>query len=206
MTRLLKLDFAWTLKEMWAIGARACEATYVINKLDFDYFFAEEKKMPKEEWIPATSGSIPPPGWILVRENTSGQDYWVDPKTLKANEPTSKLSLEQIERIKVLELALREHDSSSVDEWLTNMRRDRNPEAEIQAWEVIVEVYEMELKDRPLAHVNERHLVYAVLVSASTLTKEICDPGKVMSMYPKAKSLPNLERVVDRFREKRFGM
>jgi hypothetical protein len=47
--------------------------------------------------------------------------------------------------------------------------------------------------------------VYGVLVSASMLTKELCEPGTVMSMYPKAKSLSNLDRIVDRFRERRFG-
>jgi hypothetical protein len=47
--------------------------------------------------------------------------------------------------------------------------------------------------------------VYGVLVSASMLTKDLCEPGTVMSMHPKAKSLPNLDRIVERFRERRFG-
>jgi hypothetical protein len=55
-----------------------------------------------------------------------------------------------------------------------------------------------------LATADERHLVYGVLVSASMLTKELCEPGTVMSMYPKAKGLPHLDRIVDRFRARRF--
>ena len=66
-------------------------------------------------------------------------------------------------------------------------------------------MYLMELADRPSAQAEERRLVYGVLVSASMLTEELCDSGKVLSMYPKAKSLPNLERVVHRFWERRYG-
>lgn len=129
----------------------------------------------------------------------------MDPKTLKVSAPRNQLTDEQMDRIRRVALALQEHDSSSLDEWINNMRRDRNPEAEIQTWEELVDVYEMELADRPSAQEEERHLVYGVLVSVSTLTEELCEPGKVLSMYPKAKSLPNLDRVVNRFRERRFG-
>jgi hypothetical protein len=160
--------------------------------------------MAKDNWIPATPGAVPPSGWILVREANTGKDYWVDPKTLKESAPRTRLTDEQKDRIGRIALALQEHDSSSVDEWLTNMRRDQNPEAEIQTWEELVDVYEMEVADRPSAQEEERHLVYGVLVSASMLTEELCEPGKVMSMFPKAKSLPNHERVVNRFRERRF--
>jgi hypothetical protein len=161
--------------------------------------------MAKDNWVPATSGAVPPSGWILVREATTGKDYWVDPKTLKESAPRSQLTDEQMDRIRRVALALREHDPSPVEKWFENMRRDQQPEGEIQTWEEIVDVYLAELADRPSAKTEERYLVYSVLVAASMLTKEMCEPGKVMSMYPKAKSLPSLDRVVDRFRERRFG-
>jgi hypothetical protein len=161
--------------------------------------------MAKDNWIPAIPGAVPPSGWILVREAKTGKDYWVDPKGLKSSPPSSELTADQIARITRIALALQEHDSSSVDEWLTNMRRDRNPEAEIQTWEELVDVYLAEIADRPTAQAKERQLVYGVMVAASMLTEEMCDPGKVMSMFPKAKSLPNLDRVVERFRQRRFG-
>ncbi len=161
--------------------------------------------MANDNWIPATPDVVPPSGWILVREANSGKDYWVDPKTLKESAPRSELTMDQMDRIRRVALALQEHDSSPVETWFENMRRDQHPEGEILIWEVVVDVYLAELADRPSANAEERKLVYGVLVSASMLTEEICEPGKVMSMYPKAKSLPNLERVVDRFRERRFG-
>jgi hypothetical protein len=162
-------------------------------------------QMAKDGWIPATPGSVPPSGWILAREAKTGKDYWVDPKTLKESPPRSNLTDEQMERIKRIAIALHEHDPSPVEKWFDNIRRDQQPEAEIQAWEEIVDVYLAELVDRPSAQAHERHMVYGALVSASMLTKELCEPGTVMSMYPKAKGLANLDRIVDRFRDRRFG-
>jgi hypothetical protein len=161
--------------------------------------------MAKDGWIPATPDTVPPSGWILIRENTTGQNFWVDPKTLKRGSPVSELSPEQQNRIRRIALALQEHDPSPVETWFENMRRDQYPEGEIKTWEEIVDVYLAELGDRPSAQAEERQLVYGVLVAASMLTKELCELGKVMSMYPKAKSLPNLDRVVKRFWERRFG-
>jgi hypothetical protein len=161
--------------------------------------------MAKEAWIPATPDAIPPSGWILVREAKSGKNYWVDPKTLKESAPRSDLTDGQMDRIKRIASALQEHDPSPLETWYENMRRDRHPEAEIQTWEEIVDVYLAELADRPSAPAEERHLLYGALVSASMLTEDICESGKVLSMYPKAKSLPHLELVVYRFRERRFG-
>jgi hypothetical protein len=162
--------------------------------------------MAKDSWIPASPGVVPPTGWILVREANTGTDYWVDPKTLKESAPRSQLTDEQRDRIRRVALALQEHDPSPVEKWFENMRRDQQPEGEIQTWEEIVDVYLAELSDRPSAQAEERHLLYGVLVSASMLTEELCESGAVMSMYPKAKSLLNLDRVVVRFRERRFGV
>jgi hypothetical protein len=161
--------------------------------------------MSREDWIPATPDTVPPSGWILIRETKTGKDYWVDPKTLNASAPRSELTDEQMDRIRRVALALQEHDPSPVEQWFENVRWDQLPEGEIQTWEEIVDVYLAELADRPSANAEQRHLIYSVLVSASMLTKEMCEPGTVMSMYPKAKKLPNLDRVVDRFRERRFG-
>src|SRR5580704_11086803 len=101
--------------------------------------------MAHDTWIPATPGVVPPSGWILVREANTGKDYWVDPKTLKESAPRSRLTGEQMDRIRRIALALQEHDSSPVETWFTNMRRDRNPEPEIVTWEKIVDVYLLEL-------------------------------------------------------------
>jgi len=97
--------------------------------------------MAKDNWIPATPDTVPPSGWILVREANTGKDYWVDPKTVNASAPRSELTDEQMDRIRRIALVLQEHDPSPVETWIENMRRDQVPEAEIQTWEEVVDVY-----------------------------------------------------------------
>lgn len=161
--------------------------------------------MSQLDKIPANPGVIPPMGWILVHEMSSDKDFWVDPKSLKERPPTSELSEEQIERIKRIASCLQEHDSTPVEEWIKNMRRDRHPENEIGVWEEITECYVEEMKERSSADFEERHLLYAVLLSASMLNEEMCRADNVLSMKPAAKSLPRLKQVIERFHQKRFG-
>jgi hypothetical protein len=162
-----------------------------------------DQAVAKDDWIPATPDTVPPSGWILVRENTTGKDFWVDPKTLKRGSPVSQLSAEQQGRIRRIASVLQEHDSSSVEEWLDNMSRDHRPEGEIRLWEDVVKVYEAELLLRPTADHMQRRLLYGVLVSATMLPGELCTPEKLLSSLPAAKGLVDLERVVERFRETR---
>lgn len=162
--------------------------------------------MPPNNWIPASPEVIPSVGWILVREQTTGKDYWIDPKSLSPSAPQSELSDAQIIRIGEIATALSEHDHSTVDQWSDNMRRDADPESEIRVWEEVTSVYIKEIKDRQQTTPEERQLIYGVLVSASMLSSENCEIGTILSVYPKVKSLKDAERVVERFRMARFGL
>jgi len=71
--------------------------------------------MPPNDWILAGPDVVPPAGWILAREQTSGKDYWINPEALSKNAPQTELSSEQIARIEKVATALSEHDSSSVE-------------------------------------------------------------------------------------------
>jgi hypothetical protein len=155
----------------------------------------------KEAWIPATPGTVPPSGWILVRETGTGKEFWADPKTLKRGPAISELSAEQHRRIERVAAALQEHDASTLAEWLDNMSRDHHPEVEISIWERVASVYEAEVKARPRADQAERHLIYGVLVSASMLPSDRCTAGTILSMFPAAKGLADLERVINSYRE-----
>jgi len=161
--------------------------------------------MNNDNRIPATTGIIPPIGWILVHEMSSDKDFWVDPKSLKESPPTSELSDEQLERIKRIASCLQEHDSTPVKQWIENMRRDRHPENEIRVWEEIIESYHEELAERPTSDYGERHLVYRVLLTASMLSNEMCNVENVLSMQPSVKSLPKLDQVIERYRQKRLN-
>ena len=162
--------------------------------------------MPPNDWILAGPDVVPPTGWMPVKEQSSGKEFWIDPSTLAMSAPQSELSSEQIVRIEKVSSVLSEHDSSSVEQWCDNMSRDSDPESEIRIWEQIAAVYLQETEDRPEAGPEERHLIYGVLVSASMLPGEQCVIGTILSVFPKAKALQDAERAVERFRMAREGL
>ncbi|MFO0867045.1 MAG: hypothetical protein U0744_20790 [Gemmataceae bacterium] len=155
--------------------------------------------------IPATPNTVPPAGWLFVRDAVSGQEFCADPGSLKVSPPQSALTPEQEERIRHVADALQEHDASPYEQWLENMRRDALPEAEIRVWEDVARAYEAEVQERPSSTFEERHSVYGALVYASLLPENACRVGNVLSTYPQAKGLRDLDRVIDRFRTLRFG-
>jgi hypothetical protein len=56
-------------------------------------------------------------------------------------ERQSKLSDDQVVRVKRLKASLAEVDSSSLDKWIEDFEKDLHPEAEIRRWESIAEAY-----------------------------------------------------------------
>jgi hypothetical protein len=83
----------------------------------------------------------------------------------------------------------------SLEETLTNLRRDTHPEKEIKAWENIAKVYDIEIRLRPNNTTNERIILCHVLVLASMGMSA----GQILSSAPQIKSFPNLDRVVQLF-------
>lgn len=156
--------------------------------------------MPKPDWIPATPGSIPPSGWLLVEETPSGDKCWVDPKSLKQGEPRSELTEYQIRRVLRLRAVLAEHDTLTLAAWIDNLRRDSDPELEITVWERIADLYKEELGYRHGSDANERENLFFVLVTASTLPTEDCTTDNIVLMHPSARGLPRLAEVVEGYR------
>lgn len=156
------------------------------------------------DWIPATPDTVPPSGWILVRDVATGQDYWADPAKIKQRTPVTALTCEQVDRIKLIADTFREHIPPNVQEFLDNFRRDDNPAHEIQIWEALVDVYKAEMADRRSPSRAERKTVFGILLTASMLG-ERAKPETILSAFPQAKKLSHLERVCDRYRQRRFG-
>lgn len=152
--------------------------------------------------IPATPDSTPPIGWVLAKGVITGQSYWVDPDSLPRKVPKSTLTDSQLVRTKKLATVFAEPQNMSMEEWIDNMKRAKNPLPEIRLWEHIADVYEAELRSRPKADVEEKEVLHSVLVSASMLPLERCTTENVISTCPDALSLPHLQRVMKRYRAK----
>lgn len=140
-----------------------------------------------------------PIGWIQVKvvkneTDTEGELYWADPKTIKdSGKQRNRLTTEQMERIRAFKRILADHEPTSEEKAFYNFSRDRHPEREIAIWERIASGYEREIELRPDAGAEERHLLYEVLLAASSVGK---DAGAIVSAVPRAKTLPNLDRAL----------
>jgi len=161
--------------------------------------------MSPSKRIPATPGSQPPAGWILVRGLNSGNLFWADPEGLHDVPRTrtiSTLTDSQLVRTERLATVFSEPQNMTKQQWIDNMKRARNPLPEIRLWEHIADVYEAELRSRPKADVEEKEALHSVLVSASMLPVERCTLENIISTCPDAISLPHLQRVFKRYRAK----
>ena len=142
-------------------------------------------------------GGPVPAGHVVVRDQ-DGNTMLLDVAAAKAASdrlPPTELTPDQIRRIAAFKHVLVEHETTSLDEALTNFRRDRTPEREIQVWEQIARTYGDELADRPVADATERRLLYKTIFACSFYgTKE-----EVLEAVPDASSLPDLGRVIERW-------
>lgn len=116
-------------------------------------------------------------------------------KAARDEERLSELTPDQVRRIEDFKRLLSEHELTSLQDALANFRRDRTPEREIQVWERIARTYRDELSARPQADAAERLLLYQVILARSFTA----DIGGVLQMTPRATSLPNLSRAIERY-------
>lgn len=149
-----------------------------------------------KDGIPDVDGIIPPRGYILVQV-PDGKRFWVPPDSLKESPPNSELSDAQIRRITRVQSVLNEVYPVSLEDTLENFRRDQHPEAEITLWEHMTELFEHELGERPQADIEERKLLFRVILACSFST----NVNDILGTLPQAKSLPELLRVVQHFSE-----
>lgn len=148
------------------------------------------------DWIPATADSVPPAGWVLIRREGTSDDYWVDPKKIKSGGTVTTLTDEQEQRVREIATSLRDVCPDSEGKWLDNFSKDREPEREIRTWEAIALTYEAE---RPLRPIPDHMTAFGVIVNLSLLSMDMYDKGKLLSIFPKAKKLDNLKRLMDRY-------
>lgn len=147
------------------------------------------------EIIPAVEGTQRPDGYIGVIDQ-HGNKSWLSPDVLTSRPPTSSLSDEQVERIRAFKQVLAEHDRTSLEEALTNFRRDRHPEGEIRLWELTARVYDAELCARPAANAEERSLLFQAVFTCALGVKEV--EAAIVSC-PALDRLSGLEGVMRRF-------
>ena len=154
-----------------------------------------------DDLIPVIEGDPKPDGYMGIVDQ-HGQRWWMRLDALKRKSPTTPLSEEQIERIRAFKEILSEHDRTSVAQAIDNFRRDNHPEPQIQIWEAVGAAYRAELRDRPWAEETERKLVFRALLQATFWS---LDAAAAVSHDPTLADLPDLDRVLARYRTARAG-
>ena len=147
------------------------------------------------EPIPYDPQKIPPPGCTLI-EDDSGEKFWIDPSLLEKAEPSGRLSDDQIRRIKAYKKILGDIDPASLEKTIEDFRRDGDPESEIRVWEKIARLFDEEVKSRKSPSRRERKLLLEVLLHCS-----MAGTDQVLTVLPRAKTLPQVKRVLQSWNE-----
>lgn len=92
----------------------------------------------------------------------------VDPATLKPGPiQHEELSREQLERIAKLHHIFSEVDSSPLEKWIDNFKRDMDPDSELALWERLAKVYTDYSSRRELS-LDAKQDVYQIVLLRST--------------------------------------
>ena len=102
----------------------------------------------------------------------SNPDQWMKTSDIQPY-PTrqSKLTDPQVTRIKKLQTNLADVDDSSLDKWVEDFEKDRNPEKEIRLWEAIAAAYQEYSSTHALIPQAKKE-VFGVLILRSGTTDE----------------------------------
>jgi hypothetical protein len=94
-------------------------------------------------------------------------------KSVNANDLTlspvvhDTLSTAQIEKIKKIQTTFAEVNPSSLEETITNFKRDRNPDNEIAIWLVMASAYENFISKRATLNLDKKEEVYKLILMRS---------------------------------------
>ncbi len=155
--------------------------------------------MKEKDAIPYVPGEPAPIGYVKATIDGTGELVWMHLDSLKIDEsPQSDLSDEQEKRIKALwRGSFREHcwEALTLKQALDGFRSDRHPEREIQLWEAMQLVYDLELEERGEMPKAERELLF-VAIQNFGFGHSL---NEALGADPRLKRLADLERVAARF-------
>jgi len=116
-------------------------------------------------------------------ENQHPQTQKVNAAELKPNEiQHEQLSEEQLRRIKKLHETFAEVDSSSLEKWIDNFKRDVNPDSEIAVWERIANAYTNYCSRRGLTLESKDDVFQALLLRSMTSDEEAVKTLKLKAL------------------------
>ncbi|OXA75389.1 hypothetical protein B0A65_21880 [Flavobacterium frigidimaris] len=95
----------------------------------------------------------------------------INPNNIKQNEVVSDLTSEQIEKIKNIHATFAEVDKSSLEQTITDFKRDLHPQDEIEIWMQMAKAYEAYLSKNK-KNLNEKKEIFRLILSRSMMNSE----------------------------------
>jgi hypothetical protein len=101
---------------------------------------------------------------------------WVDPNTIQLG-PIRRDSLtpEQMERVRKLQAVFVEVDGQSVDQWVDNLKRDLDPDRELDIWERMANAYTAYCLKRTLSGEAKKEVYKVVLLRSMAPEKDVLE-------------------------------
>lgn len=99
---------------------------------------------------------------------------WVDVNQLKpGNIKHEQLTDLQIERIKKVQSVFAEVDSSPLETWIDNFKRDTNPDREIEIWERMARAYSKYINGKNLTLEAKKDVMQVLLLRSGAPEDEV---------------------------------
>ncbi|KRB55814.1 hypothetical protein [Flavobacterium sp. Root186] len=95
----------------------------------------------------------------------------INPDNIKLSQVVSDLTSEQLEKIKDIHEAFAEVDKSSLEQTITDFKRDLHPENEIEIWMQMAEAYKGYLSKNK-KNLDEKNEVFKLILSRSMMNSE----------------------------------
>lgn len=92
-------------------------------------------------------------------------------KILSSPIGTSELTLEQLDRVKIISMMLDKVFPSSAKKWQEDFSRDNNPENEIRIWEEITKAY-LSIEQIEISSADQRNEAFSLLLARSAQSRE----------------------------------
>lgn len=111
-------------------------------------------------------------GLPLSCSRQTSDPEWLDTNKIRPQPSRhSRLSGEQITRVKQVQSALSEVDPSSIDKWTEDFEKDRDPEKELRLWEAIANAFQAYCSTHPIG-IEGKQDVLQILIARSGSSDE----------------------------------
>lgn len=104
-------------------------------------------------------------------QNKEDKTIKINPENINLNEVVSDLTPEQIEKIKTIHAIFAEVDKSSLEQTITDFKRDLHPENEIEIWMQMADAYKGYLSKNK-KNLDEKKEVFKLILSRSMMSSQ----------------------------------